>query len=123
MRSLDGHKKSPKGTPPVQKLEIIGWTEDVDGCWIYNGRKDRYGYGLMDDMRGVPVFVHRVAYGKWVGAIPDGNVLMHSCDKPACINPEHLNFGTQADNMRDMIRKGRANMFGRGPDGRQRKSA
>jgi hypothetical protein len=107
MRSLNGRKRAPQGMPPVQKVDWIGWTEDENGCWIWNGRRDRDGYGLMDDLRGVPVAVHRVAYGKWVGSIPDGLVVMHSCDNPPCINPEHLGFGTQVDNLQDMWRKGR----------------
>jgi hypothetical protein len=107
MRALDGRKRPPNGTPPVQKLDMIGWTEDDAGCWIYNGRKDRDGYGLMDDLRGVPVFVHRIAYGKWVSAIPDGKVIMHSCDNPPCINPAHLSIGTQEENLHEVALKGR----------------
>lgn len=104
----------PVGTPPVQKIDLIGWTEDENGCWVWNGRRDRDGYGLVDDVRAVPVSAHRVAYGKWVGPVPDGKVLMHSCDNRPCINPDHLSIGTQADNLADMIAKGRDNFRGRG---------
>lgn len=107
MKALNGRKRAPNGTPPVQKVDIIGWTEDEAGCWIWNGRKDKYGYGLIDDVRGVPVFVHRVAYGKWVSAIPDGKVIMHSCDNPPCINPSHMRIGTQEENLREVSDKGR----------------
>jgi hypothetical protein len=100
-------RRVPPGTPPVEKLELIGWTEDESGCWIYNGRRDPDGYGLMDDLRQTPIFAHRVAYGKWVGPVPDGKVLMHSCDNPPCVNPAHLSIGTQEDNLHDMWSKGR----------------
>ena len=108
MKALNGRRRAPQGMPPVQKIDWIGWTEDESGCWIWNGRRDRDNYGLIDDLRGVPVAVHRVAYGKWVQAVPDGKLLMHSCDNPPCINPAHLSIGTQLDNLGDMSEKGRA---------------
>lgn len=50
---------------------------------------------------------HRVSYEIFNGSIPDGMVVMHMCDMPACVNPSHLMCGTQGDNMRDAFRKGR----------------
>lgn len=44
--------------------------------------------------------------------VPAGLVVMHSCDNPRCVNPAHLSIGTQAENVRDSIRKGRYNVFG-----------
>lgn len=79
-------------------------------CIPYQGGIDRHGYGK------------RLVVGRWVGAhryayaisrgLPlsalAGKVVMHTCDNPRCVNPEHLVLGTQADNMADMIRKGRS---------------
>lgn len=50
---------------------------------------------------------HRYAYEQAKGPIPDGMVVMHTCDNRKCVNPEHLIVGTQSDNMRDCVAKGR----------------
>jgi hypothetical protein len=50
---------------------------------------------------------HRVSYMVFVGAIPDGAIIMHVCDNPLCVNPSHLIPGTFSDNSRDMVMKGR----------------
>lgn len=50
---------------------------------------------------------HRAVWTAYNGPIPDGLFLLHKCDVKACVNPEHLSLGTQADNIRDMINKGR----------------
>lgn len=46
-------------------------------------------------------------------SVPAGQVVMHTCDHPRCVNPDHLRLGTQGDNIRDSIHKGRYNAFGR----------
>lgn len=50
---------------------------------------------------------HQWAYAIYKGDIPVGSCVCHTCDQPRCINPDHLWLGTQADNMADMIAKGR----------------
>ena len=52
---------------------------------------------------------HRVSYLIHKGDIPEEMVILHSCDNPACVNPDHLSIGTQKENMQDMIKKGRQN--------------
>ena len=57
---------------------------------------------------GVFVMAHRIAWELTNGPIPVGLMVLHRCDRPPCIRPDHLFLGTHADNMRDMIAKGRA---------------
>jgi len=107
-------RRIPSNTPVAERIDIIGWTVDEEGCWIWNGRLDEYGYGRVDDLRQVPVRVHRASYERAHGVTLSRDVyLMHSCDKPACINPEHLSPGTQKENIRDMWSKGRARPWGK----------
>ena len=87
----------------------------ADGeCWIttYKPRTKGYcsitldgSYKYGDIMRRA---AHRVAWEAHnAQPIPEGMVVMHSCDNPACVNPEHLSIGTPKDNTHDMIAKGR----------------
>lgn len=90
-------------TPESIKNRII---VDDNQCWIWQGFKDRDGYGRMR-LNGKERFTHRISYEAWVAPLVDGLVIMHTCDKPACCNPEHLKQGTQGDNNRDCAAKGR----------------
>lgn len=53
------------------------------------------------------LLAHRVAYGLTKGPIPEGLYILHSCDNPPCCNPNHLNAGTQQNNIDDMMERGR----------------
>ena len=52
-------------------------------------------------------FAHRAAYRIFVGAIPKGKCVLHKCDTPACVNPQHLKLGTQKENLHECLAKGR----------------
>lgn len=79
--------------------------KDVSGCWNWIGCKDRGGYGYVRIGK-IQIGAHRYIYTLYKGEIGDKFVL-HTCDNPSCVNPEHLFLGTQTDNMQDMISKGR----------------
>ena len=76
------------------------------GCLEFTGHKDECGYGRINK-DGRLVRIHRAVWERDRGEIPVGMVVMHSCDNPCCIDPEHLFLGTQSDNVADMNRKGR----------------
>lgn len=79
-------------------------------CWIWTGQIGHYGYGVMglwDGKKLKQIRTHRLSYELHRGKIPDGLCVLHRCDNPACVNPDHLFLGTQTDNLKDMRQKGR----------------
>lgn len=77
-----------------------------DGCWLWFGAINREGYGHFY-ANGKQILAHRWAYQHYVGPIPEGLLVLHHCDTPGCVRPEHLFTGSQTDNMRDRWLKGR----------------
>lgn len=82
--------------------------EPNSGCWIWAGAHKKNGYGHFYNGRGKFILAHRFSYEFHVGDIPDGLVVMHDCDQPWCVNPNHLSVGTQKKNIQDSFRKGRS---------------
>lgn len=101
-----------------RRIYEVGWTERESGCWDWNGAPNSWGYGHLM-IEGRIVGAHRATYTVLIGPIPEGLFLLHSCDRPVCVNPAHLRPGTQADNMRDKVERGRsvqAHSFPVGPE-------
>lgn len=82
------------------------------GCLDWTGCCDTWGYGTVS-IGGKMYQVHRVVYERALGKLPVGIKLLHECDRPCCANILHLRPGTQADNIHDMMRKGRAKFGGK----------
>ena len=99
---------------PVRRktLEEYFWArvKKTDGCWLWTGRRDSNGYGIVQlgareprtTASRVSLIIHR--------GHPGSNKIfaLHKCDNPPCVNPEHLFWGAHADNMKDCANKGRA---------------
>jgi hypothetical protein len=86
----------------------------MDDCIEFQGCKNKYGYGVKR-IAGKVYRAHRLAYCKAKNIdIKEiaGLVVMHTCDNPPCVNPDHLRLGTQKDNMDDMMKKGRHDFIG-----------
>lgn len=98
-----GRKSQPKEKRWF-KFVTIG-----DGCWEWSGALVAGRYGCIAEC-GTPirsVLAHRLSYEMFVGPIPDGLYACHRCDNTKCVRPSHLFLGTQLENMRDMVSKGR----------------
>ena len=77
----------------------------TDKCWLWTGGKASDGYGSFNYDGGQRA--HRFSWELHFGKIPSGLLVLHHCDTPGCVRPDHLFLGTQADNAKDMWRKGR----------------
>jgi hypothetical protein len=107
---------SAKNAPPVVRdsmangsvAAFLSHVEKTDHCWIWTGATNGNGYGVLrwrgrDNQR-----AHRISYVIHLGPIPEGLILRHACDNPPCVRPDHLQPGTNADNVADKVARGRA---------------
>jgi len=82
--------------------------DEKSGCWMWTAAINEKGYGMIGLPRTNKISrAHRVSWELHNGKIPVGLFVLHKCDTPLCVNPEHLFIGTLKDNSQDMVSKGR----------------
>lgn len=100
-RPLGSKNKIPSFAKFLEYHEI----DETTGCWNWIKSVSNKGYGWF--RQDGHELAHRWAYATFRGPIPAGLFVLHSCDNPKCVNPNHLFLGTNRDNIRDMVAKGR----------------
>ena len=96
-----------KRMPLDERLRLHVEIDERTGCWLWQRSVDQGGYGKIG-VDGRTMKAHRVSYALFVGDIDEGMMILHSCDTPRCINPDHLSQGTHEENMREKVERGRA---------------
>lgn len=84
----------------ADRMDALTIFDPNSGCWLWGGTTNANGYGRVW-VDGQSDLAHTVSYRRHNGPIPEGLLVRHRCDNPGCINPDHLETGTLADNSRD----------------------
>jgi hypothetical protein len=100
----------PNGGKAIERLDNAPpahYDVTASGCWEWNRSRDTNNYGRTR-YGGIARAAHRAYYAHYIAPIPAGMVVMHLCDNPPCVNPDHLAAARQVANLGDMARRGRA---------------
>jgi len=91
------------------RLEQACIPDPNSGCWHWVGAVDANGYGWASVAEYPKIkHAHRLSYIAHKGPIPEGGYILHSCDEPSCINPDHLRVGSHRDNQNDRVKRNRS---------------
>lgn len=91
---------------PERLEKFWSFVDKTEGCWLWSAGTCSRGYGNFK-VKNKTLAAHRVSYLIHFGSVPSGLQVLHKCDTPACVRPDHLFVGTGADNMADKVAKGR----------------
>lgn len=102
---MDGPPKASGGTIKDRFESFVEISTSAE-CITWPASRGTRGYGQFVYQNKTRK-AHRVSYEIHVGPIPQGMVVRHKCDNPPCVNPAHLEIGTQSDNVSDAVERGR----------------
>jgi hypothetical protein len=107
-RWVKGHHKHGLRKPLAPRF----WAKvnKTDKCWEWTGCKTGAGYGQIR-VEGKSILAHRISWEMHHGHILGNMFVLHHCDNPSCVRPDHLFVGSNVDNVQDMISKGRKVTF------------
>jgi hypothetical protein len=91
----------------LENFKVRCVVDQDTGCWLWVGTLDKDGYGQVDWAIIGKHLAHRLSWKLFRGPLDDGEKVLHSCDVPRCVNPDHLFKGDHLINMEDMVDKGR----------------
>ena len=88
------------------KKKIINYSEkcDVSGCWNWKMAKNSRGYAEISH-NAKKERANRISYQAFKGEVPSHLFICHTCDNPACVNPDHLYIGTHQNNVDDKLKR------------------
>lgn len=101
----------PGPKPRPQAERFMSHVLKSEDCWLWLGGKQRGGYGAFyyrDGETTRQISAHRASYLLFIGPLQDGELVLHKCDTPPCVNPAHLKKGSYKNNSEDMYEKGRS---------------
>jgi len=103
----------------AEKVVLIPFSD----CHFWTGSTKKFGHGALSSGNNTWVFAHRFSYEMKNGPVPEGKFVLHHCDNPACVNPEHLYVGDKKDNAKDRENRNRGNHASGVSHGRSKLSA
>lgn len=98
-------KFGPKPTPPMDRF--LAKVEKTQTCWLWKGAKNNMGYGMFMLESPDKMLAHRASWLLAGRELTAGLNVLHQCDTPACVNPDHMTVGSQRKNMKDMVARRR----------------
>jgi len=99
----------PRPYGPRRSFDEVFWdnVHKTPDCWLWTAGKTNGGYGKLTTYERVTKLAHRISWEIHFGEVPEGLCVLHHCDNPSCVRPDHLFLGTLNDNKQDCVVKER----------------